>query len=33
MKLVNSINKQTRDSGIELLKIFAIFIIVISHTV
>ena len=26
-------DRQTRDSGIELLKIFAIFIIVIGHTV
>lgn len=33
MKLINNIDRQTRDSGIELLKIFAIFVIVINHTV
>lgn len=32
MKLINNIDRQ-RDSGIELLKIFAIFVIVINHTV
>lgn len=33
MKLINNIDRQTRDSGSELLKIFAIFVIVINHTV
>lgn len=33
MKLINNIDRQTRDSGIELLKIFAIFVIVINNTV
>lgn len=33
MKLINNIDRQTCDSGIELLKIFAIFVIVINHTV
>lgn len=33
MNFTKSIDRQTRDSGIELLKIFAIFVIVLSHTV
>lgn len=31
MKLINNIDRQTRDSGIELLKIFAIFVIALNE--